>query len=595
MTLKEWLVNRMGKEAVYKNGAVALLLALTIGTGFLSYFHPIRTLPLPVFLLNYAIWTPLFHLVVTGFALQPYRHFTASHKLGAALFYILFSLYLVWSLRGPQPYLADNHVLVRLFVYTSMFAACITICLCLVSMITRVAPGVRSGAPAGRILLYAIPGMIVGAVYLAAFYPAIMSYDSLIQWGQIQSGMFDDSHPAVHTWFMAALTFVWNSPAIVAITQILIMSLVFGYGAYSFERWGAPLWLIILSLLILWANPVQGFFGITLWKDIMYSTMLFWFTIQLLHIIFSKGDWLKHPGHFLCFLLSGAGIMFFRHNGFPVLIGMTVVLALVYRLRLVRMYAAVAILIALRVIVTGPVYQALHVVPADANEAWGVPAQQVAAVLQQGGTVSASQKEFINQVLPLEVWRQKYNPYSVNPIKFDPRYNRTFLYAHKQEYFRTWLALCLQNPAIAATSYLKQASLVYKITPYPDSQMYTTPAAITHKSMAAHYHLKATPLSTPLHEKLRQVWVRLNTGTSSIIWRPALYTSITILALFIAVVRGNLRVVLAALPLFLNTAAVAVALPAQDVRYLYANILTTFIFFLAAFLHKEAAPISQLT
>ncbi|WP_420490295.1 hypothetical protein [Neobacillus drentensis] len=51
--------------------------------------------------------------------------------------------------------------------------------------------------------------------------------------------------------------------------------------------------------------------------------------------------------------------------------------------------------------------------------------------------------------------------------------------------------------------------------------------------------------------------------------------------------KGNWKIVLAAAPVALNTAAIAILLPAQDFRYLYANFLVAFIILLAACMNKN--------
>ena len=61
---------------------------------------------------------------------------------------------------------------------------------------------------------YALPCIAIWSVYLIAFYPGIMSMDSLNQWDQITNFAkadygFTDAHPVGHTLFLWLITSIW--------------------------------------------------------------------------------------------------------------------------------------------------------------------------------------------------------------------------------------------------------------------------------------------------------------------------------------------------------------------------------------------------
>jgi hypothetical protein len=61
----------------------------------------------------------------------------------------------------------------------------------------------------GNSLFYIIP-LIVGLIYWLAFFPGVMSYDSVSQWDQLSTFKITDLHPAFHTILMWMLTRVWS-------------------------------------------------------------------------------------------------------------------------------------------------------------------------------------------------------------------------------------------------------------------------------------------------------------------------------------------------------------------------------------------------
>ena len=78
-----------------------------------------------------------------------------------------------------------------------------------------------------NILFFLLP-IIILLIIQQAFYPAIMSYDGLIQWNQVQSGKIDNAHPFLTTFVMRLLSKIWNNPGIVVIFHILVFSTMWG-------------------------------------------------------------------------------------------------------------------------------------------------------------------------------------------------------------------------------------------------------------------------------------------------------------------------------------------------------------------------------
>jgi uncharacterized membrane protein YjfL (UPF0719 family) len=63
-------------------------------------------------------------------------------------------------------------------------------------------------------LWYSVPCVVIWTVYLLAFWPGLMSPDSLEQWRHIVQGQFNNDHPAFHTLTTWLITRVWIVPAL---------------------------------------------------------------------------------------------------------------------------------------------------------------------------------------------------------------------------------------------------------------------------------------------------------------------------------------------------------------------------------------------
>ncbi len=91
-------------------------------------------------------------------------------------------------------------------------------------------------------LRFALPCAAVWSLYLLAFWPGIMSQDSVDQWHQLLQGRYEDAHPAFHTLTVWLITRVWLSPAAVALVQIVILSAAIGFGLAMLRSYGVPAW-----------------------------------------------------------------------------------------------------------------------------------------------------------------------------------------------------------------------------------------------------------------------------------------------------------------------------------------------------------------
>ena len=125
----------------------------------------------------------------------------------------------------------------------------------------------------------------MGLIYWLAFFPGVMSYDSVNQWDQLSTFKITNLHPAFHTILEWLLTRIWYSPAIISLFQVVLASLVIGYGLNSIRKVSRlPGYILIALGLLISANPIVGVMDVTLWKDVLYSFAILLLTIYLFNI-----------------------------------------------------------------------------------------------------------------------------------------------------------------------------------------------------------------------------------------------------------------------------------------------------------------------
>ena len=307
---------------------------------------------------------------------------------------------------------------------------------------------------------------------------------------------------------------------------------------YSFEKYGVKRWILYVVTAAFALMPLNGVYSVTLWKDVLYSTAIMFLTTVLFHIVMTKGKWLHKPSNLFLFFLASTEFVFFRHNGFPAFVVTMVIFFVIYRLKLKRMYIVGIAVIALHFIVTGPIFKYFEVVPSDPNEAYSVPIQQIGRIIAYDGNITKEQLDFYDQVLSIEEWKTKYNPFIADPLKGHPEYNREFLYANKTEYFKHWLELCLQNPKLAIDAYTDLSSIVWRITKPDNSYQYVYAGDTPTPETLKEYNIE--PIYGPQGVKHFLSGVLQTTSYKFLpLYRPAIYLFGMVLLLFTLSSKGD--------------------------------------------------------
>jgi len=162
-----------------------------------------------------------------------------------------------------------------------------------------------------------VAGVTLAAMLLnlAAHYPGGATYDNYRQWGQVQSGVFDDWHPAIHTMIIWLVTRVINRYAFFIAVQMLCFSLLVGWMAATLRAWGLRHgWVAAFAVSLLSARSIGGIL-LFAWKDSMFTVLALALAVQMINIVLSEGAWLHRWPNQIAFALVFALATLVRHNG----------------------------------------------------------------------------------------------------------------------------------------------------------------------------------------------------------------------------------------------------------------------------------------
>lgn len=506
-----------------------------------------------------------------------YEHFSKKSNI---LFVIIFSLLVLGSTFDTFAHMKGQPFLLQLL---TCLGAPFSIAAVVVSMMAilfrKSVPITHQSVSKWRIAGYAILPILGWLLYLLGHFPGEMSPDSFAHWHQIHTLEFDNWHPVVYTWFILFLTNIWFSPAIIGLSQIMIISIIFGYGLYRFEKAGILRPILWVSAVFIALFPIYGAFSIIVWKDVFYSGFILLISVIMFAIYSTKGKWLQSYSHLLLLGLAGLLSMLMRNNGIPIFFALSLLMIIMYFRYWKRLLTTLAVVIASYLFITGPLFTFFEVESIELNEALGIPTQQFARVVTEGGELNYEQRQYIYRMMPEQYWHEHYDPYITDPIKFSGDYESEVVFEDFGYYLRVWGNVVLQNPVITTEAMLKQTSLVWQINEPHDGYTNLNPGGIFR---ANKYGLTQEPVSDWLHVTLTAFIDYTAEHFNTIFWRPATHMFFILLMGFIAARKTNWRTWLVPAPVILNIGTVFAGIPAQDFRYLLANSFVLVIVFLTA-------------
>ncbi len=442
-------------------------------------------------------------------------------------------------------------------------------------------------------LYYALPMLLMWAIYLLAFWPAMMSADSINNWQQAQTWKFYNDHPLVYELLIWLVTRVWNSPALFNTVQILCFSLLVGWGLGELRKRGLPAWVAWATAFVFAFSPVNGAMSVTIWKDIPYSLLVFALSLLILMISRDPQGYLEKKSSWLVLGVVAVFVGQLRYNGIVIAPLVFILLGLVYRAYWKVFARSLALFIVVGWVVNVPLNALLHV-GRTSIVSGSLPLHHIAAHIYYRSDMSPQDIELVEQIMPLKDWR--YYCYAVNSVMFNPIINKQFVMEHEKDLFLTSLRLFLKNPTVDIKHTACSSSLVYKVLLPREGYIYGA-ALYWDENGATHYllnnniGLKEASLLPGLHFWLMRLLDGSLTGNLSwMIWRPAVYLYFF---LFVGCVRmlraGSWKAGLYMVPGIIQSSTLFLVNIAQDFRYQYAIYLLGLFSLALLFLPSKAA------
>lgn len=336
----------------------------------------------------------------------------------------------------------------------------------------------RKGEGAGPVLRCALPGGAVfgGSAFLLAvswlpgylaYYPAICTYDSPIQVGQIAEHSYIDHHPLAHTLLIkAAMDFGRNvlgsansGMASYALLQLLLLASVFAFGIWRLYRHGVkPGWLVLL-LVILMVYPFNAYLCISVTKDTVFSAFFVLQVISIFELLHNASRKKRVAWQEWLFFFSTLGMILFRNNGqYAFLVFLAVLLPAVLFGRKNRKSLGRMLLWGMAGLLAGNIalaalFRFTGAQQGDRREMLSMPIQQLArCMIYHGGagvlpeddnTMDEADRALIRDFILDEGYRD-YDPVISDPVK---RHTNTYVVRFRpKDFLSTYLRLLWEYP-----------------------------------------------------------------------------------------------------------------------------------------------------
>lgn len=324
----------------------------------------------------------------------------------------------------------------------------------------------NDGGSSIRLLSVALRGLVIFLLYIPFFLrycPGLFFGDTFSSFAQIMGwNPLSNHHPVAFTLMMgvcikAAGLFGLGPSAGVASLTVLQMACVastFGYlSIWVTSRLGVSSRWSWLPVALFGLSRYCALYSVALWKDPLFSCCLVLMVTMLVDVVMEK-DSKSGALRLLVFGALALGVMLLRNNGLYICAALFVVLAInevlgrLGRISLMgsgsRLAIPLGIAIAACLAITGPVYSVMGVVPSEDVESAGIPLAQMARVAALDGDMSESDRSYMNELLPLDRYKEVYHPSFIDPLKWNDDFNSDHL---KGGFWAHWVSMFLRNPS----------------------------------------------------------------------------------------------------------------------------------------------------
>lgn len=296
--------------------------------------------------------------------------------------------------------------------------------------------------------------------YFLSLYPGELSADSIAELNKINGLMpLSNHHPVIHILFVAIPyklgVGLFNNTniavALSSLTQMIVMASIFSSFIVFLKKRNVNNFVIGLCTLFFALVPMNAFYSVTMWKDVIFSGLVLLLTMQIvkLYEIKNEIDFRKMISFIIISLLT----LLFRNNAIYMYFLLILMILWVFKSKIKYFAISFAIIIGTYFIILHPVFDALNIKRSSSAEYIAIPLQQIGRMVYKDADLTKDEEKAINELIDINVLKKVYHPYGVDNIKFNDAYKGEVFDNNKSKYLKLWMNLVIKHPYIAVESY----------------------------------------------------------------------------------------------------------------------------------------------
>lgn len=243
--------------------------------------------------------------------------------------------------------------------------------------------------------------------------------------------------------------------------QMLCCCAVLGLSLLWLRRQALPRYVLGAGMAWALVHPVMAYSSIYCTEDALFSALVLLLTLRLAPIALGEKLSRGKPAALLGTALPILLLPLIRNNGVGLLLGLLPCVFFLVPDKVTRrwLYAMLGSGILLFAMLQFVVFPQLHIWQTPITEALAIPLQQVGRVIAMKHSMTPEQAAYLNNIMPLAVWKNVFSAHSVDPVKFDKQFHG---WRVDMRFFRIWLGLGLRHPWDYIRAFLDQTVLLWK-------------------------------------------------------------------------------------------------------------------------------------
>ncbi|GAA2130621.1 hypothetical protein GCM10009760_03350 [Kitasatospora kazusensis] len=321
-------------------------------------------------------------------------------------------------------------------------------------------------------------------VWWAAYYPALLSFDSVMYTWQVTTGNVSSDHSVLYDGFVWLALHLPGQFGLLTLLQTTAASACLAYACVAMRDLGVRARWTVPAALLTAAFPSTGAFVVYVWKDVPFTLcglLVFAASARLIALrkLPVEGAWWR-PGSrrfdLLMLATSLLGLGLFRNNGVGVALVAGLALVLVLPGLRVRVSALVLAAVVIPVVCQLWLFSAMGVKQPPSDAVFAMNYSDVAVAYQEASYLfTPADVAVLKAVAPMSTWKQGANCYSADALtNTSAPFDHTVAREHSTELVGMWTKVLKERPDIILGARICRGHIAW--APFSDR---TAPGAST--------------------------------------------------------------------------------------------------------------------